>query len=69
MDQAEHQAHSELLTQFKSKLDEFEQYQKFIEKAEAQRGRFKPQVVEKVISSNSEKMMGVVESLVPPRPG
>jgi hypothetical protein len=56
---------AELLSQFQAKVDEFGRYNDFIEKAQSQSGRFAPEVVQKVISTNKEKMLGVVEALVP----
>jgi hypothetical protein len=56
---------AELLSQFQAKVDEFARYQEFIDKAEAQSSRFAAAVVEKVIASNREKSLGVVEQLIP----
>ena len=56
---------AELLSQFQAKVDEFARYQEFIDKAEAQSSRFAAAVVEKVISSNREKSLEVVEALIP----
>lgn len=62
---AEVQDHSELLSQFEDKLAEFERFRGFIEKAEAQASRFAPEVVQKVVTTNQEKMMAVATDLVP----
>lgn len=56
---------AELLSDFQAKVDEFARYQEFIAKAEAQAERFAPEVVEKVITGNREKSLGVVEALIP----
>jgi hypothetical protein len=56
---------AELLKEFTSKVDEFARYRQFIEKAESQRAKFAASVVEKVIASNEQKAMGVVEELIP----
>ena len=56
---------TELLSQFQAKVDEFARFQEFIAKAQAQASRFAPEVVEKVINSNQEKALAVVEDLIP----
>lgn len=55
----------ELLSQFQAKVEEFTRYHAFIEKAKAQADRFAPEVVQKVISGNTEKAEGVVVDLIP----
>ncbi|MFK7928376.1 MAG: FHA domain-containing protein [Myxococcota bacterium] len=56
---------AELLSEFQAKVDEFARYQEFIAKAEAQAERFAPEVVQKVISTNRDKSLSVVEALIP----
>jgi hypothetical protein len=57
--------HSKLLSNFQKKVDEFEKYQGYIEKAQGQADRFETSVIEKVVSSNTEKAMKVVDELIP----
>jgi hypothetical protein len=57
--------HSKLLSNFQKKVDEFEKYQGYIEKAQGQADRFETSVIEKVVSSNIEKAMKVVDELIP----
>lgn len=56
---------AELLTDFTSKVDEFERYQTFINKAKSQSSKFAAAVVEKVIKDNTEKSQKVVEEIIP----
>jgi hypothetical protein len=56
---------SELLAAFQSRVDQFEAFQAFIEKARAQAGKFSAAVVEKVISDNEAKSLGVVQEIIP----
>jgi len=56
---------AELLSEFESRVDKFEKFQSFIEKAQSQAGKFAAAVVEKVISDNREKSMEVVGEIIP----
>ncbi len=51
---------AELLTEFRSRVEEFERYQSFITKAQSQSSRFAPAVVEKVVKDNTEKSLVVI---------
>lgn len=55
----------ELLSDFTAKVEEFAKYQDFIDKARAQSGKFAAKVVEKVITTNTEKIEKVVEEIIP----
>ncbi len=56
---------AELLSEFESRVNKFEKYQSFIEKAKSQAGRFAAAVVDKVIADNQEKSMEVVGEIIP----
>ncbi len=56
---------AELLVAFTERVDQFERYQGFIDKARSQQGKFAPAVVEKVISDNEQKSMEIVSEIVP----
>ncbi|MFT7518444.1 MAG: hypothetical protein ACI9MC_000575, partial [Kiritimatiellia bacterium] len=56
---------TELLSQFQAKVSEFSRFQAFIDKAEAQAGKFAPAIIEKVINSHRAKIFAVVEDLIP----
>jgi hypothetical protein len=56
---------AELLSEFKNRVDEFERYQSFIQKARSQATKFAPAVVEKVIKDNTAKSLKVVEEIIP----
>lgn len=56
---------AELLAEFQSRVDQFEKYQGFIDKAKSQAGRFAAAVVEKVIQDNRQKCMQVVGEIIP----
>jgi hypothetical protein len=56
---------ADLLTAFTNKVDEFERYQTFINKAKSQSTKFATAVVEKVIKDNTEKSTKVVEEIIP----
>lgn len=55
----------ELLAQFKDQLEAYEKFQGFIDKARSMTDKFRPEVVEKVVVDNTEKMAGVSEILDP----
>ena len=56
---------AELLSEFESRVDKFEKFQSFIEKAKSQAGKFAAAVVDKVIADNREKSMEVVGEIIP----
>lgn len=56
---------AELLSEFQSRVDQFEKYQGFIDKARSQAGKFAAAVVEKVIQDNQQKCMQVVSEIIP----
>jgi len=56
---------AELLSEFQSRVDQFEKFQGFIDKAKSQAGKFAPAVVEKVIQDNEQKCMQVVGEIIP----
>lgn len=56
---------AQLLSEFKTRVDKFEKFQSFIEKAKSQAGKFAAAVVEKVIQDNQEKSLEVVGELIP----
>ena len=56
---------SELLQQLNDSLDEYKKFQGFIEKAEAQAGKFSDAVIEKVCLDNQIKSMEVSDRVVP----
>jgi hypothetical protein len=56
---------AELLSEFESRVDKFEKFQSFIEKAKSQAGKFAAAVVDKVIADNQEKSMEVVGEIIP----
>jgi len=56
---------AELLSEFESRVDKFEKYQSFIDKAKSQAGKFAAAVVDKVIADNEEKSMEVVGEIIP----
>lgn len=56
---------AELLAEFEGRVDKFEKYQGFIEKARSQSGKFAAAVVEKVVTDNTEKSMEVVGEIIP----
>ncbi|MGH7898439.1 MAG: FHA domain-containing protein [Candidatus Binatia bacterium] len=58
-------AKTELLTEFQRLLDEIEKLQGFIDKAQGQAGKFSPEVVEKVIKTNKQKIAEVSEAIGP----
>lgn len=54
-----------LLTEFQARVDEFERFQGFINKAKGQVGKFASAVVEKVIKDNEARSLSVVEQIIP----
>lgn len=54
-----------LLADFRSRVEEFERYRAFIEKAQGQASKFSSAVVEKVIQDNTAKSLAVVEAIIP----
>lgn len=56
---------AELLSEFQARVDRFEKYQGFIDKAKSQAGKFAAAVVEKVIQDNQSKSLEVVGEIVP----
>lgn len=54
-----------LLSEFRGKVDEFDKFQGFIEKAKSQQGKFAAAVVGKVINDNTEKCAKVAAELSP----
>jgi len=56
---------AELLSEFKSRVDKFEKFQTFIDKAKSQAGKFASQVVEKVVKDNTDKSIEVVGEIIP----
>jgi hypothetical protein len=59
---------SELLQQLNDSLDEYKKLQGFIEKAQAQAGKFSDAVIEKVCLDNQIKSMEVADRVVPVLP-
>jgi len=57
--------HVELLTEFQGRVDEYERFQQFVEKARSQQGKFNSAVVEKVIRDNTEKSAAVASAVGP----
>jgi hypothetical protein len=56
---------SELLSEFREKIDEFVKCRTFIDKAMEQAEKFEASVIEKVVASHTGKANGIAESLVP----
>jgi hypothetical protein len=56
---------AELLATFTDRLNQFEKYQGFINKAREQSGKFASAVVEKVVQDNTRRCMEIVEEIVP----
>jgi len=56
---------SELLSEFKKKVDEFVKARSFVDKAQAQAEKFDSAVIQKVVESHTEKANGIVGSLLP----
>lgn len=56
---------AELLSEFESRVNKFEKYQSFIDKAKSQAGKFAAAVVDKVVADNEEKSMEVVGEIIP----
>ena len=54
-----------LLAEFGGRVDEFDKYQTFIDKANSQQGKFAPAVIEKVIKDNTEKCQNVASEVLP----
>ncbi|MCB9662536.1 MAG: FHA domain-containing protein [Alphaproteobacteria bacterium] len=55
----------DLLAEFKKQLEAYERYQSFIDKARSMTDKFRPEVVEKVVTDNTAKMREVAEVLSP----
>ncbi len=55
----------ELLGSFKKQIDEFARFQEFIAKAEAQKEKFAPHVVEKVLADYKAKAKLLLEDILP----
>ena len=55
---------AELLSSFTEKVDEFAKYREFIDKAQAQAEKFSAAVVERVVSTNTEKSEVVVGEII-----
>jgi hypothetical protein len=56
---------SELLSEFRKKVDEYVKCLSFIDKAKAQAEKFDPTVIEKVVASHNEKAAAIVDGLIP----
>lgn len=56
---------AELLSEFESRVDKFEKFRGFIDKAKSQSGKFAAAVVEKVIADNEERSIEVVGEIIP----
>ena len=56
---------AELLSTFRSNVEQFERFQSFIDKAKQSGGKFAAAVVEKVITDNEEKCQEIVEQQLP----
>src|SRR5262244_2374180 len=56
---------AELLETFTDRLNQYEKYQGFIQKAREQAGKFASAVVEKVVRDNTQKCMDIVSEIVP----
>ena len=56
---------AELLSEFESRVDKFEKFRGFIDKAKSQSGKFAAAVVDKVIADNEERSMEVVGEIIP----
>ncbi len=57
--------HSDLLSGFQARIDQFRKYQGFIERAREQSARFTAAVVDKVVKDNTEKQFAVVAEIMP----
>lgn len=56
---------SELLSEFRKKVDEFIKCRSFIDKAQAQAEKFEKSVILKVVESHTAKANGIMEGLIP----
>lgn len=56
---------AELLREFTTKVDQFEKFQSFIQKAKEQTGKFAAAVVTKVIKDNDEKCEQLMHEIQP----
>jgi hypothetical protein len=56
---------AELLSAFENRVNQFERYQGFIQKAKEHGSKFAPSVVEKVVQDNEQKSLEVVLELIP----
>lgn len=56
---------AELLSTFRSNVEQFERFQSFINKAKRSGGKFAAAVVEKVIQDNEQKCLEIVEQQMP----
>jgi len=55
----------ELLELFTERLDEFAKHKGYIEKAQAQAGRFSESVIERVVTDNTSKCVGLSAEILP----
>jgi len=56
---------AQLLSTFNERVDEFDRYQGFIDKARDQVGKFATAVVEKVIKDNEQRCLELVSEIIP----
>ena len=56
---------AELLSEFESRVEKFEKFRGFIDKAKSQSDKFAAAVVEKVIADNEERSIEVVGEIIP----
>jgi hypothetical protein len=56
---------AQLLSTFNERVDEFDRYQGFIDKAKGQVGKFAEAVVQKVIQDNEQKCLELVSEIIP----
>jgi len=56
---------AQLLSTFNERVDEFDRYQGFIDKARDQVGKFAAAVVEKVIQDNEQRCLELVSEIIP----
>lgn len=56
---------SQLLSEFRTQLESLDRFQAFVEKAKEMAGKFRPEVVQKVVADNGAKINEVVAAVAP----